>query len=153
MYPDAACRALDAALAGALGVTPDNIVCANGSDDILNFCFMAYGERGALFPEITYGFYEVFCALHGIDERRAPMHLSLIHIFGRDLKRDALGGVKLRVVLHEGGVAVCAHVGDYSGHNAGHVRAGGFAAHQLGVRGLSAFVYLQHVISLLPVSR
>ena len=74
MYPDAACRALDAALAGALGVTPDNIVCANGSDDILNFCFMAYGERGALFPEITYGFYEVFCALHGIDERRAPMH-------------------------------------------------------------------------------
>ena len=74
MYPDAPCRALDAALAGALGVTPDNIVCANGSDDILNFCFMAYGERGALFPEITYGFYEVFCALHGIDERRAPMH-------------------------------------------------------------------------------
>ena len=55
-------------------MTPDNIVCANGSDDILNFCFMAYGERGALFPEITYGFYEVFCALHGIDERRAPMH-------------------------------------------------------------------------------
>ena len=74
MYPDAACRELDAALAGALGVEPGNILCANGSDDILNFCFMAYGERGALFPEITYGFYEVFCALHGIDGARAPMH-------------------------------------------------------------------------------
>ena len=74
MYPDAACRALDGALAEALGVESENIVCSNGSDDILNFCFMAFGERGALFPEITYGFYEVFCALHGIDEKRAPMH-------------------------------------------------------------------------------
>ena len=35
---------------------------------------MAYGQNGALFPRITYGFYEVFCALHGIVERRAPMH-------------------------------------------------------------------------------
>ena len=74
MYPDAACRELGAALAASLGVEPDNILCANGSDDILNFCFMAYGQNGALFPRITYGFYEVFCALHGIVERRAPMH-------------------------------------------------------------------------------
>ena len=73
LYPDAACRALDAALAESLGVEPDMILCANGSDDILNFCFMAFGRDGALFPEITYGFYEVFCALHGIPERRAPM--------------------------------------------------------------------------------
>ena len=74
MYPDAACRELGAALAASLGVEPDNILCANGSDDILNFCFMAYGQNGVLFPRITYGFYEVFCALHGIVERRAPMH-------------------------------------------------------------------------------
>ena len=90
---------------------------------------------------------------HDLDEPGVCPGERGVHLFGRDLKRNALGGVKLRVVLHEGGVAVCAHVGDYSGHNAGHVRAGGFAAHQLGVRGLSAFVYLQHVISLLPVSR
>lgn len=77
MYPDAACRELGAALAASLGVEPDNILCANGSDDILNFCFMAYGQNGALFPRITYGFYEVFCALHGIVERRAPMHEGL----------------------------------------------------------------------------
>lgn len=77
MYPDAACRSLDAALAESLGVGQESILCANGSDDILNFCFMAYGERGAIFPEITYGFYEVFCALHGIKERRAPMHEGL----------------------------------------------------------------------------
>ena len=77
MYPDAACRELDAALANALGVGPENILCANGSDDILNFCFMAYGDRGALFPQITYGFYEVFCALHGIEAKRAPMHEGL----------------------------------------------------------------------------
>ena len=77
MYPDAACRELDAALASSLGVEPENILCANGSDDILNFCFMAFGRDGALFSEISYGFYEVFCALHGIDEKRAPMHEGL----------------------------------------------------------------------------
>ena len=73
MYPDAACRALDAALAGALGVTPDNIVCANGSDDILNFCFLAFCERGVVFPDISYGFYEVFADLYHIDALRPKM--------------------------------------------------------------------------------
>ena len=77
MYPDAACRELGAALAQSLGVGPENILCANGSDDILNFCFMAFGQNGAIFPEITYGFYEVFCALHGIEARRAPMREGL----------------------------------------------------------------------------
>ena len=77
MYPDAACRSLDAAIAGQLGLEPENIICANGSDDILNFCFMAYGGHGALFSEISYGFYEVFCTLHGIAARRAPMHGNL----------------------------------------------------------------------------
>ena len=77
MYPDAACRELDSALAELLSLEPENILCANGSDDILNFCFMAFGQNGALFPRITYGFYEVFCALHGIKERRAPMREGL----------------------------------------------------------------------------
>ena len=40
MYPDAACRELDSALAALLGLEPENILCANGSDDILNFCFI-----------------------------------------------------------------------------------------------------------------
>ena len=64
---------MTAALAAQYGVSPENVFLSNGSDDILNFCFMAFGRDGALFPEITYGFYEVFCALHGIKERRAPM--------------------------------------------------------------------------------
>ncbi|MFR8267785.1 MAG: hypothetical protein ACLVC5_09130 [Clostridia bacterium] len=41
---------------------PENIYVANGSDDILNFAFMAFaGEQDkVMFPEISYGFYEVF---------------------------------------------------------------------------------------------
>ena len=47
LYPDAACRGLKAALARRYGVGPENVMVTAGSDDILNFCFMAYGERGA----------------------------------------------------------------------------------------------------------
>ena len=54
-------------LAKAYGVKSENIFVANGSDDILNFAFLAFGENGVKFPDITYGFYEVFAKFHGID--------------------------------------------------------------------------------------
>jgi len=46
---------------------------ANGSDDILNFAFMAYGQMGAVYPDITYGFYPVFGELHGVDCTEIPL--------------------------------------------------------------------------------
>jgi histidinol-phosphate aminotransferase len=60
-------------LAELHGVTPDNIFLSNGSDDILNFSFMAFTEKGAMFPEISYGFYSVFAELHGIDFEAVPL--------------------------------------------------------------------------------
>ena len=73
LYPDAACRELTALLAEHLGVGEGNILLANGSDDILNFCFLAFCERGVVFPDISYGFYEVFADLYHIDVRRPAM--------------------------------------------------------------------------------
>ena len=67
LYCDPECKKLRQGMAELLGVKPENIFLSNGSDDILNFSFMAYGEKGAVFPDITYGFYSVFAELYGID--------------------------------------------------------------------------------------
>ena len=47
----------------------------NGSDEILNFAFMAFGDAscGFVFPDITYGFYSVFAELHGVPYRQIPL--------------------------------------------------------------------------------
>lgn len=77
LYPDAACRELTAQLAEHLGVGEGNILPANGSDDILNFCFLAFCERGVVFPDVSYGFYEVFADLYHIDALRPKMGAGL----------------------------------------------------------------------------
>lgn len=66
LYPDPTASQLKEKLAGLYGVHSENIFLSNGSDDILNFAFLAFGENGAVFPDITYGFYTVFCDLHNI---------------------------------------------------------------------------------------
>ena len=75
LYSDPECTVLREKLAALYGVGKKNIYLANGSDDILNFAFMAFcdGEHGAIFPEISYGFYQVFADLHGIPATRVPL--------------------------------------------------------------------------------
>ena len=51
----------------------ENVYTSNGSDDILNFAFMAFGEKGAAFSDITYGFYKVFSDLYGIKTQIIPL--------------------------------------------------------------------------------
>ena len=62
LYSDPECRDLVDIAAEKLGVAPDEILFTNGSDEILNFAFMAFcdAEHPAVFPDITYGFYSVF---------------------------------------------------------------------------------------------
>ena len=71
-YSDPECAGLKEILAKRYGMKKSNIYVSNGSDDILNFAFMAFagGRTEVLFPEISYGFYQVF----------ADLYLSLIHI-------------------------------------------------------------------------
>ncbi len=73
LYSDPTAKGLKEALAALYGVGPENIFLSNGSDDILNFAFMAYGQNGAIFPDITYGFYPVFAELHGVPYREIPL--------------------------------------------------------------------------------
>ncbi len=75
LYPDPDCKALAARLAEVLGVTPDEVILTNGSDEVLNFAFMAFCDEKnpAVFPDITYGFYKVFAALNHIPFREIPL--------------------------------------------------------------------------------
>lgn len=73
LYPDPQCRELTCAVAANLGVEPDEVLMTNGSDEILNFAFMAFGERGAAFPDITYGFYTVFSVINSVEYEEIPL--------------------------------------------------------------------------------
>lgn len=73
LYPDPECKYLKKALADNFAVKPENIFVSNGSDDILNFAFMAFSSKGICFPDISYGFYEVFAKLHGADFEKIPL--------------------------------------------------------------------------------
>ncbi len=75
LYPDPDGRVLTKKLADYYGVNTSQVFLANGSDDILNFAFMAYGANGrkSYFADITYGFYSVFANLHLSDYTEIPL--------------------------------------------------------------------------------
>ena len=75
LYPDPTGKALIKKLAETYCVEEENVFISNGSDDILNFSFMAFcdKEKGAAFPEISYGFYEVYADLYGVDYKKIPL--------------------------------------------------------------------------------
>lgn len=73
LYSDPECKRLRAEMAVLYGVGEENVFLSNGSDETLNFAFMAYGQRGAAFADITYGFYSVFAELYGIETTVIPL--------------------------------------------------------------------------------
>ena len=74
LYSDPECKVLKEKLAALYGVSPRNLFLGNGSDEILDFAFMAFaGKRGVAFADITYGFYPVFADLHGIPAEIIPL--------------------------------------------------------------------------------
>ena len=75
LYSDPECTALVRQAAKSLGIKETEVVFTNGSDDVLNFAFMAFCDGGhpAAFPDITYGFYPVFAKLNGISYTEIPL--------------------------------------------------------------------------------
>ncbi|MBO5755653.1 MAG: histidinol-phosphate transaminase [Clostridia bacterium] len=74
LYSDPESKDLKEALAALYGYKKENVFVSNGSDDILNFAFMAFGKaNGVVFPDISYGFYSVFANLHGLDTKVIPL--------------------------------------------------------------------------------
>lgn len=76
LYSDPECKALVEAAAKHFGIGTDEIMFTNGSDDILNFAFMAFCDEThpAAFPDITYGFYSVFADLNHVPYVTIPLN-------------------------------------------------------------------------------
>ena len=75
LYPDPDCKVLTEKVASVLGVNSDEVLLTNGSDEILNFAFMAFCDdhSPAIFPDITYGFYKVFAQLNNVPYEEIPL--------------------------------------------------------------------------------
>ncbi len=73
LYCDPECTKLKSAFSKLYNVKSKNVFLSNGSDDILNFAFLAFGEKGVCFPDITYGFYSVFAQLYNLDTQIIPL--------------------------------------------------------------------------------
>ena len=75
LYSDPTCREITDKLASLYGVFPDQVILTNGSDEVLNFAFMAFADEDhpLVFPAITYGFYPVFAELNRIPYKEIPL--------------------------------------------------------------------------------
>ena len=95
LYSDPDCSELRAALAEMYHVDANEVIVTNGSDEILNFAFMAFcdDEHPAVFPNISYGFYPVFAELNGIPY----VELPLCDDFSIDI--DAYCGIHKTIII------------------------------------------------------
>lgn len=75
LYPDPTSARLREVIAARHGLEPGQVFVGNGSDEVLALTFLALLKHGRplLFPDITYSFYPVYCALYGIDHERVPL--------------------------------------------------------------------------------
>ena len=97
LYSDPESTALRQKLAQAYGVTPQQVLVSNGSDEVLNFAFMAFGDEKTplAFPDISYGFYPVFAELNHIPYTEIPLKAD----FSID-PRDYIGIGKTLVIAN-----------------------------------------------------
>ena len=77
LYPDPDTTALVEAAAQVYGVKSSQVLPGNGSDELLAFCFQAFGENGVCFSDISYGFYQVWAGLYGDNFTTIPLRENL----------------------------------------------------------------------------
>ena len=75
LYSDPECTNVRRELARVFGVDTNQGIVTNGSDEVLNFAFMAFADEKnpLVFPNITYGFYPVFAELNRIPYTEIPL--------------------------------------------------------------------------------
>lgn len=75
LYSDPECTELKLAAAKLYGVEPKNVLPVNGSDEILYFAFLAFGDKmnPFAFADISYGFYPVYAQFCEVPSRLIPL--------------------------------------------------------------------------------
>ncbi|MGK0499751.1 MAG: histidinol-phosphate aminotransferase [Oceanicoccus sp.] len=75
LYPDPANKYLKQAIANHFELGIEQVCVGNGSDEVLAFAFQGLLKQAKpiLFPDITYGFYPVYCDLYGIEYQEIPL--------------------------------------------------------------------------------
>ncbi len=88
LYPDPESTELRHAVAGYHGVGSENVFVGNGSDEVLAHVFRALFDHKlpVRFPDISYSFYPVYCALFGIPYESMPLTTTF------DIAVDAYAG-------------------------------------------------------------
>lgn len=76
LYSDPDSSVLTGTLARFYDVKRSEVLVTNGSDEVLNFAFMAYCDQKtpAVFADITYGFYKVFALVNNVPYRTIPLN-------------------------------------------------------------------------------
>ncbi len=76
LYSDPESKELTKKVASYYGLKEDQVLMTNGSDEILNFAFMAFCDDNhpAVFPDITYGFYPVFAEINKVPYNEIPLN-------------------------------------------------------------------------------
>jgi histidinol-phosphate aminotransferase len=79
LYPDPRATSLCETIAAHYDVEPDQVFVGNGSDEVLAHTFQALLKHDAplLFPDVTYGFYPVYCRLYGIRYEEVPLDAEM----------------------------------------------------------------------------
>lgn len=79
LYPDPECMELREAIARNYGISPTEVFCGNGSDEVLSFAFQAFfdKEKPVEFPDITYSFYEVYVKYLDLTAEIVPLNEDL----------------------------------------------------------------------------
>jgi len=76
LYPDPEAKELIKAASEYYGLPEEMIIFGNGSDELLAFAFMAFHNGKVYFPDISYGFYEVYAKLFGAVAVKVPLALD-----------------------------------------------------------------------------
>ena len=103
LYSDPELKPLKAQLSESFQVDVSEVFVGNGSDECLNYAFMAFGEDGFAFPDITYSFYKVIAQLNQVTTEvkplRADFTIDLADYLGPETADGGHAGIGKNIVI------------------------------------------------------
>lgn len=88
LYPDASYLSLKRALSERWGITPEEVILGNGSNEVIEFLFKAYLFEGdeIIVSEPSFLMYTKFGEIYGVNIKRVSLNSRLCHDFEGILK-------------------------------------------------------------------